>query len=220
MFQLRRTTCKSWQTCDGQESDPEVDRSGVLREDQEAVHQVEVDRPQGRRQTKHECEVEADGKANQHRQGTRLVRGDATARNFADAAISDGHWKQARGVDVQRHELFVHARASTDICVELCEEDKTEKGDEHRCGQLMQSKCGTGAIAHDWQAELMRTMKDIGFNQGRASLCVFCHRQKDIKTVVQGDDFVSSCERSELEWLCRSLQKKIATKMKMKGEGR
>ena len=60
--------------------------------------------------TQHECEVEAGGKADQHRQGTRLVRGDATARNFADAAISDGHWKQAQGVDDQRHELFVHAR--------------------------------------------------------------------------------------------------------------
>ena len=111
----------------------------------------------------------------------------------------------------------MHARASTDICVELCEEDKTEKGDEHRCGQLMQSKCGTGAIAHDWQAELTRTLKDLGFKQGRASPCVLCHRQKDIKTMVHRDDFVSSRERSELEWLCRSLQT-FATKMKMKGQ--
>ena len=34
--------------------------------------------------------------------------------------------------------------------------------------------------------------------------------------MVQGDDFVSSSERSELEWLCRSLQT-FETKMKMMG---
>ena len=34
--------------------------------------------------------------------------------------------------------------------------------------------------------------------------------------MVQGDDFVSSCERSELEWLCRSLQT-FETKIKMMG---
>ena len=33
----------------------------------------------------------------------------------------------------------MHAQASTDICVELYKEDKTEQGDEHRCGQLLKS---------------------------------------------------------------------------------
>ena len=47
-------------------------------------------------------------------------------------------------------------------------------------------------------------MKDLGFKQGRAFPCVFWHRQRDIKTQLQGDDFVSSGERSELGWLCRA----------------
>ena len=122
---------EAWDDIDGQELDPEVVEStctgdgmvqedecvreethrGVLREDQEAAHQGEVRRPQQRRQTTHEREVEAGGKANQQRQGTRFVRGDAATRGCADATvISDGHWEQAQGVDVQRHKPSVHAR--------------------------------------------------------------------------------------------------------------
>ena len=50
-------------------------------------------------------------------------------------------------------------------------------------------------------------MKDLGFKQCKASPCVFWHRQRDIKALVHGDDFVSSGERSELERLCKKLQK-------------
>ena len=65
---------------------------------------------------------------------------------------------------------------------------------------------------------MTRTMKDLGFKQGRASPCAHWQRQRDVKALVHGDDFVSSRERSELERLCRSLQKKFETKMKMTGE--
>ena len=56
--------------------------------------------------------VQAGDKANQHRQGIRFVRGGAAHRGFADAAISDSHWKQAQGVDVQRHKPSVHVRTN------------------------------------------------------------------------------------------------------------
>ena len=36
--------------------------------------------------------------------------------------------------------------------------------------------------------------------------------------LVHGDDFVSSSERSELEWLCRNMQKKFETKIVMAGD--
>ena len=34
---------------------------------------------------------------------------------------------------------YTHARTASDICVELCEEDKTESRDEHRYGKLTKS---------------------------------------------------------------------------------
>ena len=47
---------------------------------------------------------------------------------------------------------------------------------------------------------------------------MFWHRQRDIKALVHGDDFVSSSERAELGWLCKGLKKKFETKMIMVGE--
>ena len=103
---------------------------------------------------------------------------------------------------------YMHARTTSDKNVELCEEDKTELVDENRCGKLIKSMY--------WQAEVTRTMKDLGFKQGIASLCVFQHRHRDIKAVVHGDAFVSSGDRAELEWLCRGL--KLETQMIMVGQ--
>ena len=46
---------------------------------------------------------------------------------------------------------YMYVRATSDIYVELCGEDKTEPGDENSCGKLIKSRCGTRAVAHDWQ---------------------------------------------------------------------
>ena len=47
---------------------------------------------------------------------------------------------------------------------------------------------------------------------------MFWHRQRDIKALFHGDDFVSSGERTELEWLCKGLKRMFETKMAMVGE--
>ena len=104
--------------------------------------------------------------------------------------------------------------------MELCEEDKTETGDENRCGKLMKSMYGTRAAARDWQSEVARKMTDLGFKHGKAPPSGFQHRQRDIKALVHGNDVVSSGERAELEWLCKSLMKKFETKMNIVGRGR
>ena len=39
--------------------------------------------------------------------------------------------------DISR--VYIPARTVSDINVELCKEDKTERGDEHRCGKLVNS---------------------------------------------------------------------------------
>ena len=73
------------------------------------------------------------------------------------------------------------------------------------------------AAPRDWQSAVTRTMWDLGFTQARASPCVIWNRQRDCKALVHGDDFVS-CDKTELEWLCRSLQKRFETKMAMVGD--
>ena len=101
--------------------------------------------------------------------------------------------------DISR--AYLYARSTRDKNVELCDEDKTEPGHENRRRKLIKSMYGTRAAAHEWQSEVTKTMTDLGIKQGKASPCVFWHRQKDIKALVCGDDFVSSGERAEVEWL-------------------
>ena len=73
--------------------------------------------------------------------------------------------------DVSR--AYMHARTSSDIYAELCEEDRTGPRDENRCGKLIKSMYETPAAAHDWQSEVTRTMTELRFKQGEASPCVF-----------------------------------------------
>ena len=185
---------ETWDDIDGQDFEPEVVRKAralemewyrktnvfeethrrVLREDQETVHQGEVDRPQQMRQIKHERDVEAGGKADQYTQGTRFVRGNAATRGFADAAISDGHWEQAQGVDVQRHRPSVHMHA------------RTTRGQDRSKQKLILSMYGTRAAAHDWQSEVTRTMIDLGVKQGQSI---------SMRILVPAKKYQSACSR-------------------------
>ena len=49
--------------------------------------------------------------------------------------------------DISR--VYMYARTTSDIYVDLCEEDKTEPGDESMCGKLIMSMCVNGAAARD-----------------------------------------------------------------------
>ena len=76
--------------------------------------------------------------------------------------------------------------------------------------KLIKSVHGTRAAAHDRQAEATRTMKDLGSKH--ISVHVLA------SALVHGDDFVSSGERAELDWLCKELKNMFETKMVMVGE--
>ena len=131
--------------------------------------QGEVDRPQQRRDTKHERKVEAGCKANQPRQGTGFVRGDAATRDFADAAVSDVTGNKPKVLMFSdRSRAYMHARTTSDMYVELCEEDKSDIGDVHRCGKLVKSMYGTRAASRDWPSEVRRTNERFGISIGQS----------------------------------------------------
>ena len=111
-------------------------------------------------------------------------------RMLLSATVAGKHPKVFMINDVSR--AYMHARTSSDLYVELCEEDRAGPRDENRCGKLIMSMNETRAAAHDWQSEVTRTMTELGFKQSKASPCVFWHRQRDIKALVHGDDFISS----------------------------
>ena len=106
---------------------------GVLWEDQESNHQGEVNRPQQRRQTEHERNVETGGTAHQHvkEEGSFAATPPLKAlRMLLSSAVAGNQHKVLMFSGISR--AFMHARTASDVYVEFCEEDKTEPRDEHR----------------------------------------------------------------------------------------
>ena len=76
------------------------------------------------------------------------------------------------------------------------------------CGLLRKHMYGTRAAADGWQQEYSSYMKKIGFLQGVASPCIFTHPARGIACSVHGDDFTSTGEKRELDWLEVQLESK------------
>ncbi len=87
--------------------------------------------------------------------------------------------------DVRR--AYFYAAATREVYVTIPEEDR-EEGDEARVGRLQLSMYGTRDAARNWQATYTEHLKKIGFTQGRSSPCVFKHKERDLLTMVHGDD--------------------------------
>ena len=100
--------------------------------------------------------------------------------------------------DVSR--AYFYARSDAPTFVEICEED-WEPGDESRCGELNVSMYGTRQAAQNWQRCVTEVLTKNGFRQARSSPCIFSHPEKDIATMVHGDDFVSAGTENALRWM-------------------
>ena len=118
--------------------------------------------------------------------------------------------------DVSR--AFFHAKACRDVYVQLADEGKVP-GDEGKCGTLNFSMYGTRDAAQNWAKEYADMLVSIGFTQGKASPCVFYHKEKGIRTFVHGDDYVSSAMPIQLEWLNRQLERRYQIKTPWLGPG-
>ena len=92
--------------------------------------------------------------------------------------------------DVAR--AFFEAPTKREICIELPEEDRSEEEDDDMVGFLEMSLYGTRDAAANFQDEVKRFMCSIGYVQGRYNPCTFWHPEKELRTMVHGDDFVSA----------------------------
>ena len=84
------------------------------------------------------------------------------------------------------------------------------------CGLLRKHMYGTRAAADGWQQEYSGYMREIGFSQGVASPCIFVHEARGIACSVHGDDFTSTGEKRELDWL----EEKLESKYELRKGGR
>eukprot|EP00973_Karenia_brevis_P096115 12430674-Karenia_brevis.AAC.1 len=121
------------------------------------------------------------------------------------AATTDTRGKVSKKMmvnDVSR--AYFYAQSDTPTFVKLCDED-TEPGDEGMCGELRVSMYGTRKAAQNWQNCVNKTLYNMGFSSGASSPCIFWHRERDIVTMVHGDDFVSAGGKEDLKWMSERL---------------
>ena len=69
------------------------------------------------------------------------------------------------------------------------------------CGELFVSMYGTRTAANNWQKFYTKVLLDNGFKRTRACTCTFRHTSRDIDLVVHGDDFISTADGEDLQWL-------------------
>ena len=72
---------------------------------------------------------------------------------------------------------------------------KTQQG-KGMLGQLKLCLYGTRDAAKGWQETPSSHLESIGFVRGRGHPGVFWHPERSIKTVVNGDDYVSAVDET------------------------
>jgi len=120
--------------------------------------------------------------------------------------------------DVSR--AFFEAPIARDVCIELPAECMTEEDrSKDMVGKLKQSLYGTQDAAANFQAEVKRFMLSIGFQQGRYSPCTYFHPQRRLRTLVHGDDFVTTGTRGQAWWFRQKLEERFEMKTVVVGRG-
>ena len=100
-----------------------------------------------------------------------------------------------------------HAKAKRQVCVQFADEDI--EGERVRlCGRRNYSMYGTRDVAQNWFDEYSQQLLSIGYTQGAATPCIFYNHEKDIRTFVHGDDYVSIGKLESPNWLREQLAKK------------
>ena len=92
--------------------------------------------------------------------------------------------------DVAR--AFFEAPAVRNVCVEIPKEDRAEADVRHdKVGHLRMSLYGKRDAAMNWQEEVARELRKIGFRRGRYNPCLYYHAERNVQTFLHGDDFAT-----------------------------
>ena len=106
------------------------------------------------------------------------------------------HYKLAF-LDVRR--AFFRAAATEEVYVELPPELRVPGADY--VALLQKSMYGTRTAAKNWQMQLGRDLRALGFEQARSSPCVYYHDEYDARLVIFGDDLWLLADDESLQGL-------------------
>ena len=103
------------------------------------------------------------------------------------------HVRKVMFLDVSKAHLF--APMLDEEFVQL----PPERWTEGKCARLIYTLYGMRTAARNWEKEYSNTLEVVGFRPGRATLVASYHPERDVRTVVHGDDFVVEGKQSDLE---------------------
>ena len=116
--------------------------------------------------------------------------------------------------DVAR--AYFYAACTRDVYIELPSEDGAGPD---MLGKLNLCLYGTRDAASNWQETLSSHLVSLGFSRSKAFPCVFAHPERDMLTLVHGDDYVTSGSAQDLDWLKLELEKAYEIKTSRVGPG-
>ena len=84
-------------------------------------------------------------------------------------------------------------------------------------GLLQKSLYGTRDAAANFQREVKKFMREQGFVVGAYNVSTFYHRQRGLRVMVHGDDFISTGSRESLSWMKCRLEERFEVKTTLIG---
>lgn len=116
------------------------------------------------------------------------------------ATVQDRHAlpKSIMTNDVSTAYFYAPVPEGQFIYVDLAPEDRLP-GEENLCGRLNYSMYGTRKAATNWQQHYTHVLNKLNFRTGLSNPCMLHHKQRDIYTMVHGDDCASAASDKDLE---------------------
>jgi hypothetical protein len=111
-------------------------------------------------------------------------------------------------IDVKKAHL--HAPIKGDVYVDL----PPERYKPGKCARLKFTLYGMRQASRNWEDEYGQTLRQSGFDVGKASGSTFFHRDRGVRVVVHGDDFVSTGSIEDLRWTEELLKAKYPLECK------
>jgi hypothetical protein len=107
-------------------------------------------------------------------------------------------------IDISRAYFCAATDPSDPTYVELPREDPDHGT---KVGLLLKHMYGTRKAADGWHCEYAGKLRDLGFEVGEASACVFFHRARSLRCSVHGDDLTTVGSKTDLDWFKSELSK-------------
>ena len=79
-------------------------------------------------------------------------------------------------------------------------------------GRLNLPLYGTRDAAANWQRCVTEHLLGLGFTQGRSNPCMYHHKDRQVRTLVHGDDYASTGGIKDLQWLRGKLEQRFEMK--------